>query len=55
MKSDMEKQEIEDVTLDNERDFHRRIFEDDKVGIDDEKSFLHAKSWDLYMIEKIIN
>ena len=37
--------------LNNERDHNwRMVFEDNEVGIDDNKYFLYAKRWYVYMI-----
>ena len=50
-----DKEDMEEVTLENERKHHYRVvFEDKRGGIDDEKAFLHAKIWDLYMCNKIL-
>ena len=44
---------MEDVNLDYERDCNwRMMFEDNGGGVDDKKTFLHAKMWDLYVNEK---
>ena len=48
-----DKEDMEEVTLENERKHHYRVvFEDKRGGIDDEKAFLHAKIWDLYMSDE---
>ena len=47
---DPDEEDMEDVKLDNERERHWRIvFEDNDGGVDDKKSILHAKRWDVYM------
>ena len=44
---------MDDVNLDNERERHRRmVFEDNGGGVDDVKSLLHDKRWDVYVNEK---
>ena len=44
---------MDDVNIDDKRDRHwRNIFEDNEGGVDDKKSLLHAKRWDLYVNEK---
>ena len=41
------------VNLDNKRERHwRMVFEDNDGGVDDPKSLLHAKKWDVYVNEK---
>ena len=44
---------MEDVRLDDEREHHwRMVLEDNYEGVDNEKSLLHAKRWDVYMNNK---
>ena len=53
MEADPDKEEMEDVGLNNERDYHWRVvFEDNEWGIDNEKSFIHDNKWDLYISNK---
>ena len=43
---------MEDVRLDDEREHHwRMVLEDNYEGVDNEKSLLHAKRWDVYVNE----
>ena len=44
---------MEYVKLDEEREHtSRMVFEDNDGGVDDEKSIIHEKRWDLYLNEK---
>ena len=44
---------MENVNIDNKRECYWRIvFEDNNVGVDNEKTFLHARRWDVYVNEK---
>ena len=50
---DSDEEEIEDVVLDDDRERHwHMVFEDNNVGVDGTKAFLHAKKWDVYNLEK---
>ena len=52
VEDDPDEKEMDDVNLDEERERHwRMVFEDNDVGVDDAKSFLHAKRWDIYVNE----
>ena len=53
MDDDTNKEDIDDVNLDNEKELHWRIlFEDHDGRVDDAKALLHAKRWDIYANEK---
>ena len=53
VEDDPDEEEMGDINLDNERERHWRVvFEDNAGGMDDEKSLLHAKRWDIYVNEK---
>ena len=44
---------MDNVNIDNKRERHWRIFfEDNDGGVDDKKTLLYAKMWDLYVNEK---
>ena len=44
---------MDDINLYNERERHWRIvFEENDGGVGNEKTLLHAKSWDIYVNEK---
>ena len=52
MEDDPNEEDMDDVTLDDEREFHwRMVFKDNYWGVDDAKAFLHAKRWDIYLNE----
>ena len=54
MENDPYEEEMDDVNIDDERERHwRNVFEDNELGVD-EKAFLHAKCWYLYLNEKEI-
>ena len=54
MYADTDEDEMEDITLKDERGNHwKMVFNDIKRGIDNEKSFIHDKRWDVYMGDKI--
>ena len=43
---------MDNVHLDDERERHwRMVFKDNDRGVDDEKTFLHAKRWYVYVNE----
>ena len=45
---------MDDVNLDNEREcYWRMVFEENYGGVDDAKALIHAKSWDVYVNEKV--
>ena len=45
-----DEEKMDDVNLDDERERHwRMVFEDNEGGVDDKKTLLHAKRWDLYV------
>ena len=47
---DTDEEDMEDEKLDNEREHHwRKLFEDNDGGVDDAKSLLHDKRWDVYV------
>ena len=53
MENDPDEEEMDDVNIDDKRECHwRNVFEDNEVGVDDKKAFLHAKRWYLYVSEK---
>ena len=53
MEDDPDGDEMEDVNLDDDMENHwRMVSEDNDGGVDDKKSLLHAKRWDLYVNEK---
>ena len=53
MENDPDEEEMDDVNIDDEREWHwRNVFEDNEAGVDDKKALLHAKSWDLYVNDK---
>ena len=53
MEDDPDEEEIDHVHLYNNRERHwRMVFEDNDGGVDDAKSLLHAKRWDIYVNEK---
>ena len=46
---DPDKEDTEDVNLDDERERHWRIVsEDNDVRVEDAKALLHNKRWDIY-------
>ena len=48
-----DEEEMDDVNIDNERERHwRMVFEDNEGSVDDNKSLIHAKRWDLYVNER---
>ena len=50
MEPDPDEEDMEYVKLDDKKDRKWRIvFEDNDGGVDDKKSILHAKRWDVYM------
>ena len=50
MENDSDKEEMDDVNLDNERERHWRIvFEENNGGADGAKALLHYKSWGVYV------
>ena len=53
MEDDPDGDEMEDVNLDDDMENHwRMVSEDNDGGVDDKKSLLHAKRWDVYVNEK---
>ena len=53
MEYDPDEEEMDDVNLDNKREYHwRMVFEDNDGGLEDTKALLHAKRWDIYVNEK---
>ena len=53
MEDDPDEEEMENVKLDDEREHHwRMVFKDNYGGVDDKKTLLHAKRWDVYLNEK---
>ena len=49
---DPDKEEMDDVNLDDGKECHRRmVFEDNDGGVVDANSLLHAKRWDVYVNE----
>ena len=49
---DLDKEDMEDFKLDNERGRHcRMVFEDKYGGVDNKKSLLHDKRWNVYVNE----
>ena len=53
MEDDTDEEEMYDVNIDDERELHwRNVFEGNEGGVDDKKSLLHAKRWDLFINEK---
>ena len=52
MDPDPHEEWMEYVRLDNERGSHwRMVFEENYVGVGNEKVLLHEKRWDVYMNE----
>ena len=50
MEDDTDEEEMEYVNLDDERECHwRMVFKDNDEGVEDAKTLLHAKRWDLYV------
>ena len=48
-----DEEDIYGVNIDDDRERHWRVvFEDNYVGVNDNKSLLHAKRWDVYVNEK---
>ena len=48
--NDPDEEDMEDVKLYDERMCHwRMVFEDNDEGVDNNKAFLHAKKWDVYV------
>ena len=53
VEDDPDEEDMDNVNLDDERERHwRMVFEDNDGGVDDEKEFLHAKRWYIYLNEK---
>ena len=53
MEDDTDEEEMDGVNLDDERERHwMMVFEDNGRGVDDAKSWIHAKRWDIYVNEK---
>ena len=53
MEDDLNEEETDDINIDKKRERHwRMVFEDNEGGVDDKKTLLHAKRWDLYVSEK---
>ena len=53
MVQDLDEEHIEDVRLNVERHhLCRMVFEDNDGGVDDKKSILYDKRWDVYIIQK---
>ena len=53
MEDDTDEEDMEDVSLDDERERHwRMVFEENYGGVDDKNELLHAKRWDIYVNEK---
>ena len=53
VEDDSNEEEVDDFNLEDERERHWRIVsEDNDGGVDNEKAFLHAKRWDIYVNEK---
>ena len=54
MEDDPDKEDMEDVKLDDEKERHwEMVSKDNDVGVDDKKSLLHVKRWGVYVNEKI--
>ena len=52
LENDPDEEDEYEINIDDERERHwRNIFEDNEGGVDD-KEFLHAKRWDLYLNNK---
>ena len=52
MEDDPDEEEMDGFELDDDRGRHWRMMsEDNGVGVDDSKSFLHAKRWYVYVNE----
>ena len=46
----MYEEDMKDVRLGDERERHwRMVFEENMVGVDDEKAIIYAKMWYVYM------
>ena len=53
MEDDPDEEDMENISLDNERECNwRMVFKDNGGGVDDKKELLHAKRWDVYVNEK---
>ena len=53
MENDPDEEEMDDVNIYDERECHwRNVFKENEGGVDDKKSLLHAKRWDLCVNEK---
>ena len=53
MEDDPDKEETENIYLDDKRERHwSMVFEDNYGGVDGAKALLRAKSWDIYVNEK---
>ena len=56
VKDDPDDKLMGDVILDNQREHHwRMVFEDNDRGVENAKAFLHAKRWDIYVNENMVN
>ena len=50
VEGDPYEEDMDDVNLDDEMERHWvMVFEDNAGGVDDEKTLLHAKRWDIYV------
>ena len=50
---DPDEEEMDDINLDDKRERHwRMVSEDNDGGVDDAKTLLYAKRWDIYVNEK---
>ena len=52
MEINPDKEEKDDINIEDKRERHWRKFSEDNEGGVDEKALLHAKRWDLYLNEK---
>ena len=50
MEDDLDEEEMDGVNLNDKRECHySRVLEYNGVGVDDAKSLLHDKRWDVYV------
>ena len=55
VEDDPNEEDMGDVKLDDGRELHwRMVFEDNDGGVDNKKTFLHDKRWNVYMSERKI-
>ena len=53
VEKDPDEEDMDDVNLDDEREYHcRMVFEDNDGGVDDVKALIYAKMWYVYVNEK---